>query len=190
MYCWFLVCLLYKHDKGASALNTSSFGPNPDCSMHMSAAMPMPDLMHNKIHACTSLVHRTSHWWFLAKAMLGHMLGLQNAQKLFLTDLPNLCVWVNLSSSKSRLICRAISIWTFFCPLGNSTWLRTQRPYWSSYHAAWTLRRLQQKLALCQVSHRSPLPFTRCQFGMWFASILICWAFPEFIQHASAQIAM
>ena len=47
--------------------------------MQMAAAMPaIPDAMHNQFHACPSLVHRTSHWWFLAKAMLGHMLGLQN----------------------------------------------------------------------------------------------------------------
>ena len=54
----------------------------------LSAAMPMPDPIHNEIHACPSLVHRTSHWWFLAKAILGHMLGLQNALKLFWRTCP------------------------------------------------------------------------------------------------------
>ena len=33
----------------------------------------------------------------------------------------------------------------FFYPLGNSTWLRTQWPYWSRNHAAGTLRRLQSQ---------------------------------------------
>ena len=53
--------------------------------MHMAAAMlAMPDVTHIEFHACPSLVHRASHWWFLAEAMLGHMLSLQNALKCVL----------------------------------------------------------------------------------------------------------